>query len=223
MRSRRVVVFGRLPVLGRVKSRLAASVGERRALEVHTLLLERTLAVVEAAAPDRCEFRFDAGAGPMPPEAEALPVTLAARGWRVGPQQGADLGARMAEALAAALAAGDTPVLVGCDCPVLEAGDLVAAFAALATADAVFAPAEDGGYALVGMSRPLPELFDAMPWGTSAVMAATRQRLAACHASAAMLRTVWDVDVEADLRRWERQCGDSTTGPAAAPLPNPPR
>lgn len=212
MTARRVVVFGRLPVLGRVKSRLAASVGEHRALEVHTKLLDRTLAVVAQAAQGRCEFRFDAGAGPLPPEAAVLPATLAARGWLVGPQRGGDLGARMAEALAASLAAGERPVLVGCDCPVLEADDLAAAFAGLETADAVFAPAQDGGYALVGVARPLPMLFDDMPWGTSAVMAVTRRRLAACGASGAMLRTVWDVDVEADLRRWEHEGGGAADG-----------
>lgn len=212
MRGRRVVVFGRLPVLGQVKSRLAATVGERRALDVHTMLLERTLAVVARANQGRCEFRFDAGAGPLPPDAAALPAALAARGWLVAPQCSGDLGARMAEALAASLAAGERPVLVGCDCPVLEPQDLAAAFAGLETADTVFAPAEDGGYALVGVTRSWPTLFDAMPWGSSEVMAATRLRLAACGASAAILRTVWDVDEEADLRRWERDGGGAANG-----------
>jgi rSAM/selenodomain-associated transferase 1 len=213
MSARRVIVFGRLPVLGRVKSRLASSVGEQRALDVHTILLERTLAVVSQAALGSCEFRFDAGMGTLPPEAMALPSALAERGWLVGPQRGADLGARMAEALASALDAGECPVLVGCDCPVLETDDLAAAFVGLETADAVFAPAEDGGYALVGVSRLLPLLFDAMPWGTSSVMAETRHRLAACGASMTMLRTVWDVDVEADLRRWEREGGTACPDP----------
>jgi rSAM/selenodomain-associated transferase 1 len=202
---RRLIVFGRLPARGRVKTRLAAGVGEARALAVHVALLERTLALGEAGGWTR-EFRHPDGERAAHPLLDAL----AARGWTVAAQRGADLGARMHEALAAALADGERPVLVGSDCPVLGRADLEAAFAALEgpdAADAVFAPAEDGGYALVGVSRPLPALFEGIAWGTSGVMAATRARLAACGARAVALRTVWDVDLEADLRRWEREGG----------------
>ncbi|MEI7446264.1 MAG: DUF2064 domain-containing protein, partial [Burkholderiales bacterium] len=69
-------------------------------------------------------------------------------------------------------------------------------------ADAVLAPAEDGGYALVGIARPIPGLFDGVDWGSDRVLAATRDRLRAAAARWTELRTVWDVDVEADLRRW---------------------
>jgi glycosyltransferase A (GT-A) superfamily protein (DUF2064 family) len=249
--SRRLIVFGRLPVRGRVKSRLAATVGEARALAAHEALLARAVALGEAGDWRR-EFRHDG----IQADEHPLSAALAERGWSVAAQRGADLGARMHEALAAALAEGDLPVLIGTDCPVLEAGDLEAAFAALeggdrvggsvvagvtgssdatvamavaavsaatdspGAVDAVFAPAEDGGYALVGLARPLPALFAGIDWGTPRVMAATRTRLAACGALARELRTVWDVDVEADLRRWERtvasdagRCGAEAADP----------
>jgi rSAM/selenodomain-associated transferase 1 len=128
---------------------------------------------------------------------------MAERGWRVGPQREGDLGARMREALETALAEGERPVLVGGDCPSLRAGDLHDAFAALDGAHAVFAPAEDGGYALVGLSTAAPTLFERMPWGTPQVMALTRTRAEAAGLRVALLRTVWDVDVEADLRGGE--------------------
>jgi hypothetical protein len=197
----RLIVFARLPVEGRVKTRLAATVGTARALEVQVRLLAATLALGEACGADALEWRYDeAGAAPGSAAAR-LPASVAARGWRVGPQHGADLGARMREALEAALAAGDRPVLIGSDCPSLRPADLRDAFRALDDADAVFAPAEDGGYALVGLARAAPALFEGVRWGGADVMAATRARASDAGLRVALLRTVWDVDVEADLRR----------------------
>jgi uncharacterized protein len=198
--STRLIVFARAPVLGRVKTRLAASIGAERALAVHRRLFATTLALAESVAVDHRELRLHAD---DPAAFDATAAPLADRGWRVGPQRGDDLGARMNEALTCALADGERPVLIGSDCPSLRADDLRAAFAALPDHDAVFAPAEDGGYALVGIARPLPSLFDAVPWGTAEVMGVTRARIDAQGLRVAVLRTVWDIDVEADLRRWE--------------------
>ena len=111
----------------------------------------------------------------------------------------------MREALSQALSAGERPVLIGSDCPSLTPPDIVAAFAALDRADAVFVPTEDGGYALVGLSAPAWTLFESMPWSTARVADQTRQRAAEAGLRVEWLRTVWDVDVEADLRRWEAQ------------------
>jgi glycosyltransferase A (GT-A) superfamily protein (DUF2064 family) len=94
-------------------------------------------------------------------------------------------------------------VLVGCDCPVLEPDDLLAALAALGEVDAVFAPAEDGGYALVGVRRPCAWLFDGPEWGGAQVMASTRALMRARGLRWAELRTVWDVDGHADYLRWQ--------------------
>jgi len=200
--NRRLIVFARLPVEGQVKTRLAATLGTQTALWAYRRLLGATLELAERSALEHREWRY-APAEPTPVDAAGrLPAEWAARGWRVGPQHGADLGERMQEALAAALAAGDTPVLIGCDCPVLTPTDLAEAFAALANHDAVFAPAEDGGYALVGVSRPLPAIFSSMPWGTAGVMAETRARLRRSGSRFHELRTVWDVDVQADWERW---------------------
>jgi rSAM/selenodomain-associated transferase 1 len=197
--TRRLVVFARLPRLGRVKTRLAATVGDERALAVHRRLLETTVALAESFGADRLELCYDGEPSPT----GDWPLTLASSGWDVVPQQGADLGARMWKALRGALSRGEQVLLVGSDCPVLRPDDLHAAFEALGRTDAVFAPTEDGGYALVGLRRALPTLFSEMPWSTARVMDETRARLAAAGASATELRTVWDVDVEADMKRWE--------------------
>ena len=214
MTPTRLIVFARRPVLGRVKSRLAATLGAVRALAAYRRLLEATIALAEASGADRLELRLaDDGASqdaldtPASPETWNLPSILAARGWSVAPQRGADLGERMHEALSQALSMGERPVLIGSDCPSLSPSDIAAAFAALDRADAVFAPTEDGGYALVGLSAPAWALFESIPWSTTRVADRTRQCAAEAGLRVEWLRTVWDVDVEADLRRWEAQGG----------------
>jgi len=203
VKPRRLIVFARLPQSGRVKTRLAATIGSDRALRVYRSLLAATLRLAIRSPIERREWRFDAAPGVLPASNAALLRRLANRGWLIAPQQGRDLGERMSQALASALTDGDSVVLIGADCPVLDAGDIRAAFDALTSTDAVFAPAEDGGYVLVGVSRALPALFEAMPWGTDQVMTCSLERLESLGASVALLRTVWDVDDQTDLVRYQ--------------------
>ena len=96
-------------------------------------------------------------------------------------------------------------VLIGSDCPVLRPRDLRQAARWLAGgADAVFAPAEDGGYALIALRRVSPRLFQGVEWGGAQVMAQTRERLAALGWRWRELPEVWDVDRPEDYRRLER-------------------
>ena len=117
-----------------------------------------------------------------------------------------DLGTRMALALESALAAGSPALLIGCDCPVLTPAYLREAAAALAEGnDAVFGPAEDGGYALIGAARsPSAQLFEDIAWGTSTVMQATRARLARGNWRWRELELLWDLDRPEDLLRWRQ-------------------
>jgi rSAM/selenodomain-associated transferase 1 len=199
--ARRVIVMARLPRLGRVKTRLAASIGPLQALRVHRELLAAAVALVDATPGVRRELRY-AHDGPPGSRHRRWLRALAKRGWSTAAQRGGDLGQRMCDALDTALRDGDLPVLIGCDCPAMRASDLLEAFHALRSADAVFAPTEDGGYALVGLARSAPHAFDAVAWGTAGVMVETRRRLARAGLRWHELRTLWDVDVEADLRRW---------------------
>ena len=96
-------------------------------------------------------------------------------------------------------------LLMGSDCPSLDARRLRRAVADLRDgADAVFAPAEDGGYALVGVSRAAAALFRDVPWGTGEVMARTRTRLRRLRWRWTELPAVWDVDRPEDLARLRR-------------------
>jgi hypothetical protein len=189
----RVVVFTRAPVMGRVKTRLARVVGETAALDCHRALLERTLRVVEASGLT-AEIRVDGDPAALPPH------RFTVRG-----QCSGDLGERMHAAIADVCAGGRAAILIGTDCPVLEAGHLLQAAAALRRgADLVLGPVEDGGYVLIGMARPQPQLFTGIAWSTSAVYAQTLRRAAQLRLDVVELQQLWDVDDERDFRRWQQ-------------------
>ena len=117
-------------------------------------------------------------------------------------QHGADLGARMLNAFHALLADHAKVVLIGTDCPVFRPDHLRTAATALADgAEAVFCPAEDGGYVLVGLTSAEPNLFSGIPWGTGEVMDETRARLRELGWRWRELDTLWDVDRPADYER----------------------
>jgi rSAM/selenodomain-associated transferase 1 len=121
-----------------------------------------------------------------------------------------DLGMRMARALEHALTGGSPGLLVGSDCPVLTAEYLREAAAGLAGGnDAVFGPAEDGGYVLIGLARkPSAQLFEDIAWGTATVMQETRARLACLNWRWLELATLWDVDRPEDLLRLRQLRGE---------------
>ncbi|MEI7611876.1 MAG: TIGR04282 family arsenosugar biosynthesis glycosyltransferase [Betaproteobacteria bacterium] len=116
-------------------------------------------------------------------------------------QYGKDIGERMHHAFATH----STPLLlVGSDCPALTLNHFEAAASALREgADAVFIPAEDGGYVLVGLRQPQLRLFEDIDWGSGQVMHQTRERLVELGLRWAELETLWDVDRPEDLARLE--------------------
>ncbi|HEX5092364.1 MAG TPA: TIGR04282 family arsenosugar biosynthesis glycosyltransferase [Burkholderiales bacterium] len=173
-----MVVFAREPRAGRVKTRLIPRLGAEGAARLHARLVARTVRTARAARLGRVRL------------------------WTTREQRGADLGARMLHAFRRTLRGMPRAVLVGTDCPVLGAADLRRAARWLAGgADAVLAPAEDGGYALIALRRISPRLFEGVDWGTAKVMAQTRERLAALGWRWRELPEVWDVDRPADLAR----------------------
>jgi len=175
-------VFARAPRAGAVKTRLIPLLGAQGAARLHARLLRRALRTARAA--------------------RLGPVELWTAERR---QRGVDLGERMMHAFAHSLRGAARVILIGSDCPVLRPRDLRQAARWLAGgADAVFAPAEDGGYALIALRRVSPRLFQGMRWGGAQVMAQTRARLAALGWRWRELPEVWDVDRPQDYRRLER-------------------
>ena len=120
-------------------------------------------------------------------------------------QHGADLGERMLNAFGEALSQYRSALLIGCDCPSLTPDDLQQALIALQNgSDAFIAPAEDGGYVLIGLNAPQPSLFENMHWGTEKVMKETRHRVKRASISIHELAEQWDVDTADDWARYLR-------------------
>ncbi len=103
------------------------------------------------------------------------------------------------------------PIVVGSDCPVLDAAYLRSAADALTRADVVIGPVADGGYVLIGMLRAHAELFLRMTWSTATVHAETLRRAEAIGLRTVVLSELWDVDDAAGLRRW-REMDPTTPG-----------
>jgi hypothetical protein len=193
----RLLLFAREPVAGRVKTRLQPALTAAGSLELHRALLARTAQTLAAAQLAPWQLWVDAN-----PE---HPDFLALRGAAgIHQQQGPDLGARMQHAAASTLAdtAVNAVVLVGADCPSVDAAYVAQALETLAEgAEVVIGPAEDGGYVLLGMRQARAELFSNVPWGEDTVFTATLANLEAVNIAPVILETRWDVDRPADLQR----------------------
>ena len=197
-------VFAKAPVPGQCKTRLIPALGAAGAARLHERLVLDRLAMARAwqqsaqQAEPGCRVELWCA-----PDLEHAFLAACLKQFKLAPmlQTGPDLGVRMWLALCGALARGERPVLIGTDCPWLGSDDITAAFAALDQADAVYAPAHDGGYVLTGLARAVPELFANIVWGTAGVMAATRKAAARTHTRVVELRTLHDLDTPADLAR----------------------
>ncbi len=193
----RLLQFVKCPVPGRVKTRLAPALGEEEILVLHRRLALHTAGVLRESrlAPFQLWHDAPASAG----NSDFLEAMGADALWR---QRGADLGERMHRAFEETLAEPgvDAAVLVGSDCPFLDDRVLNRALAELeAGADAVFGPARDGGYYLVGLSRPRGALFTGIDWGSERVWEQTRQRLGSERLCWRQLQPLQDIDRPEDL------------------------
>ncbi len=192
----RIIVFCKAPVAGTVKTRLIPSLGEEGARQIHEELADRTI-------------RTSMASGLAPVIIWAAPDTSHAffrgiDGVELRAQEGDDLGARMHHALSSTLADANVAraVLIGTDCPVIDAPYLDAALVALESHDAVLGPAEDGGYGLIGLREPCGEAFTGVEWGSDRVAAQTCSRLNRKGFNWALLPLIWDVDRPEDVRRY---------------------
>lgn len=192
-----IVVFARAPEPGAVKTRLVPLLGPEGAAALHARLVKRTLATARATA-----FRPIWLYGT--PSTDDAFLRLCAAQIRAGlaAQAGDNLGARMLAAFESALADHPRVLLIGTDCPALTARHLRDADRALRDgADAAFIPCEDGGYALIGLTRVDARLFDGITFGGETVMSETRSRLRELSWSWRELETLWDVDRPEDYQR----------------------
>jgi len=193
-----LVVFCKAPVAGQVKTRLQSALTAEQAVAAYLQLMSMTLE--RAFQQPLCEVQLycapDTEHAFFQQCAADYPLTLVT-------QHGEDLGERMLNAFEEALAHYRHAILIGCDCPSLTVSDLQQALTILREGkDIVAAPAEDGGYVLIGLNAPQPVLFTCMTWGDDRVMAETRRRAAGAGLELHELAMQWDVDNVEDWRRY---------------------
>src|SRR5262245_51055609 len=189
-----IAILAKAPVAGFAKTRLIPALGAGRAARLQARLTDRTVDTACAAdtgpvtvwaTPDETHASFQA--------LRAHPKVALAR------QPDGDLGGRI---FAALKASGGPTLVIGTDCPAMMPAHLRKAADVLRSgADAVVYPAEDGGYVLIGMRKPLAALFAGMSWSTAEVLAETRRRMRVHRLTWQEPVTLWDIDVPEDLVR----------------------
>ena len=185
-----LLIFIRNPELGKVKTRLARTVGDEEALRIYRILLEKTRTAALGVVAQRwlCYSDFVTAHDEWA-EADFHKMV----------QHPGNLGERMEASFQAAFTAGATKTLIiGSDCPALSGTVLQQAFEALDTTDFVLGPVPDGGYYLLGMRALEPSVFHGIEWSTDTVRARTLEKIAEAGMTCSLLPMLADVDTEED-------------------------
>ncbi|MEO7801957.1 MAG: TIGR04282 family arsenosugar biosynthesis glycosyltransferase [Ginsengibacter sp.] len=186
-----LIVFVRHPELGKVKTRLAATLGNDAALSIYKKLLQHTFLITDKIMMDKFIFYSD----------EIVKEDLWQRpGYFKARQTDGDLGDRMRQAFEYVFTTGyDRVCIIGSDCYDLSATIIDEAFLSLNITDIVVGPATDGGYYLLGMKEMHIEIFNLEQWSTGRVFEQTLELMKTSHLSYTVLQTLTDVDEEKDV------------------------
>ncbi|CAA6678367.1 MULTISPECIES: TIGR04282 family arsenosugar biosynthesis glycosyltransferase [unclassified Lentimonas] len=190
-----ILLFLKAPHRGHVKTRLAQTTGATQALNVYRALVERQFTVLPSHASIEVHY--------TPSDAD-----LEMRQWlghrhEYYPQVEGELGVKLAHSVSCAFERGAKSVCcIGGDCPQLDLTHFEQAQAALAdNCDVVFGPCEDGGYYLIGLNAPQPELFKEIPWSSSNTLECSLQKAADLGLRVKLLETLYDIDEISELQR----------------------
>jgi rSAM/selenodomain-associated transferase 1 len=187
---RALLIFTRNPVPGKCKTRLAATIGEKAALDIYVFLLQHTAAQCAGLQGIQKIVYFSESLG------DGAIWDTDTFDYRL--QRGDDLGMRMYQAFEEAFKSGYREViLIGSDLPDLSTAGLQNAFELLSENEAVIGPAQDGGYYLLGLTRPVPEIFKNKAWGTNSVLKDTLADLG--NTKTALLPVLNDIDLYEDI------------------------
>jgi len=190
-----IVIFAKAPEPGQAKTRLIPALGAIGAAQLARRMLAYTLRQAVAAGAESVELCMT----PASDDAHWSGVDLPSGVIRTAQGDG-DLGEKMGRAVERVTAANrQAAVLIGTDCPALDASQLAEAARQLASHDAVLIPAADGGYVLIGLKAPCPEIFTGMAWSTSSVAVETLRRMALLGLSVWVGPVLHDIDEPADL------------------------
>lgn len=196
MTSDALLILAKNPEQGRVKTRLAKTLGASRALSIYKELYTQTLTLA-AAFEDVTAYVFQS--------AERDSNWFPSSRLQSRLQVDGDLGDRMLEALREGLKEHEKAVMIGADCPGLEASHLKKSFSTLDQVDLVLGPSEDGGFYLLGSKEPYPDLFLNRSWSHEEVFARTVDLACQLGLSLYILPELYDIDYEADWQRWQTE------------------
>lgn len=205
MKDLLIIQFAKWPVLGNVKTRLACSVGDTKALSVHMELMGDVLNTLTSARFDGLTHDIELWLNEIPDnKSQMTQILKTTDGHKVSckVQKGSNLGDKMADAIASSLQRYAKVLIVGSDCPNITEKALRTASLALNATDIVLGPAEDGGYVLIGASKFNAQVFKEVAWGEGKVFDKTVSNIRALNLSYSLLDESWDVDDLADYERW---------------------
>jgi uncharacterized protein len=198
MKNDLLMIFIKNPIAGKVKTRLAKTIGEQQALEIYKDMLSHTLKISSTVdGTDKIVYYSDF----IDDRDE-----WAESGFFQALQQGADLGDKMGIAFNENFIKGYKKIIIiGSDCLELNSALIVKAFKSLDEHDAVIGPVVDGGYYLLGMNQANERLFRNKQWSTETVCQSTIADLEAGNLRYALLETLNDIDEEADLIHFHKR------------------
>lgn len=201
MAKERLIVFTRYPEPGKTKTRLIPALGALGAATLQRQMTKYVLLQARKLQNFHCvsvEVRFAGG------EQQLMQQWLG-KDFQYVAQSTGDLGCRMTQAIADAYQNGvESVVIIGSDCPQLQATAIAQAFQLLPqNCDLVLGPALDGGYYLIGVNRLIPELFIGIDWGTERVLQQTVNIAKKLNLAITYLPTLADVDRPEDLHIWQ--------------------
>ncbi|MEP1151629.1 MAG: TIGR04282 family arsenosugar biosynthesis glycosyltransferase [Balneola sp.] len=194
MDQNRIIVFVKNVVPGKVKTRLAKTLGNKEALKVYVELLDITKqAVLQLSVNKEVWYAWNVEQDDLWDENE----------FNKRVQIEGDLGEKMSNAFKASFEEGmEKVILIGSDCPTLTGAIMEEAFNKLNENDVVFGPSKDGGYYLIGMSSYCPEVLTDIAWSTEEVMEQTEQRAKDHNLRLAKLEPLNDIDNETDWNEY---------------------
>ena len=207
----RIVIMAKAPTAGFAKTRLIPALGAEGAAQLAKQMLQHTVQTAIGAQLGVVEIC----AAPDPTTAVWRNLNLpSAVAWRA--QGDGDLGERMASVTERVILGGEAILLIGTDCPAIDARTLSSAVTALQQHDACLLPTFDGGYALLGLTKFNATLFDNMPWSTSVVAKETLLRTRQLGWKTHVLPTVHDIDEPTDLQYLPKEWQVSELNPLSA-------
>ena len=193
-----LIVFQKNGILGKVKTRLAATLGDQAALDIYRKLISITHEEIRELSKTDVHLFFS----------ENNEIPGVAFPYEAHIQEGNDLGEKMANAFEKLFLRGYKKILIiGTDCPWLKKEHLEEAFKSLDSHKVVFGPAMDGGYYLLGMKEPRPELFSGIPWSTDKVLQLSIEKLQSQGVSFDFTDQLSDVDTAEDWEHYLRISG----------------